>query len=102
VVEDVTAVLETPARVRAGADDAVVPAWVAAWLPGSEDGEVAVAVGGRVAAVRPLRVALGRSRLWTMLPEAMLTEDEQQVELFRVVGDPSAPRLRPIAVDGAG
>jgi hypothetical protein len=63
---------------------------------------VAVALGGRVAAVRPLRPEVGRSRFWAMVPETMLTEDEEEVELFRVEGDPAAPRLRPIALDGAG
>jgi hypothetical protein len=101
-VDGVTADLETPSRVRAGPDDRVVPAWVAASLPEGEEGDVAVALGGRVAAVRPLRPEVGRSRFWAMVPETMLTEDEEEVELFRVEGDPAAPRLRPIALDGAG
>jgi hypothetical protein len=40
-VEDITATLETPARVSAARDDRVVPAWVAASLPEGEEGEVA-------------------------------------------------------------
>ena len=82
--------------------DRVVPAWVAASLPEGEEGEVAVAVGGRVAAVRPLRLEVDRSRFWTVVPETMLTEEEQEVELFLVEGDPLAPQLRPIALDHDG
>jgi hypothetical protein len=94
--EDVVAELETPDRLDIAPDADELPAWTAAWLPESVEGDVAVAVDGTVAAVRPLRLDSDRRRLWALLPEQLLPEGRSDVTLYLIDDSAERPSLRPL------
>jgi hypothetical protein len=82
---------------------ALLPLHVAGAVRGTDAGEVAIAVNGRIRVVAPLIDETPYPQFSAILPESALRDGANQVEVLEVSGPPRSPRLRSLQrVGGAG